>query len=82
MKKAYVKPQIAYESFQLSTSIASGCALLGSNAARYICPVTDPDSGFTLFADDIASPCDTAPVGGNDTVCYDVPVANWNVLSS
>lgn len=82
MKKRYIKPQIAYESFQLSTSIAASCALLGSQSAQYVCPVTDPDSGFILFTDDISSPCDTAPVGGNDSVCYDVPVANWNVFSS
>lgn len=80
MKKSYVKPQIAFESFQLSTSIAASCALLGSQSAQYICPVTDPDSGFILFTDDVASPCDTAPVGGS--ICYDVPVANWNVFSS
>lgn len=80
MKKTYVKPQIAYESFQLSTSIATSCALLGTQSAQYVCPVTDPDSGFILFVDDVASPCDTAPVNGS--ICYDVPVANWNVFSS
>ncbi len=82
MKKPYIKPQIAYESFQLSTSIAASCALLGSVAAQYVCPVEDPDSGFLIFADGLTSPCDTVPVGGNDSVCYDIPVANWNVLHS
>lgn len=82
MKKTYIKPQIAFESFQLSTSIAASCALLGSQAAQYVCPVTDPDSGFTIFADGATSACDTVPVGGNDSVCYDIPVANWNVFSS
>ena len=82
MKKIYVKPQITYESFQLSTSIAAGCALLSTNALQYVCPVEDPDSGFMIFQDTAASACDTAPIGGNDSVCYDIPVANWNVLSS
>lgn len=81
MKKSYVKPQIAYESFQLSTSIAAGCALLSTNAAQYVCPVEDPESGFMIFAETNAL-CDTTPVGGNDSICYDIPVANWNVLSS
>ncbi len=80
MKKIYVKPQIVFELFQLSTSIASGCDLLGSQSAQYVCPVTDPDTGFAIFAEDISSPCDTAPVGGN--VCYDVPSENWMVFSS
>ena len=52
------------------------------NAAQFVCPVVDPDSGFMLFADSPASPCDTVPVGGSDSVCYDVPIANWNVFSS
>ncbi len=82
MKKPYIKPQIAFESFQLSTSIAASCALLGTNSAQYVCPVEDPDSGFMLFAEDITSPCDTAPMGGNDSICYDVPLENWNVFSS
>ncbi len=81
MKKTYIKPQIAYESFQLSTSIASGCDLFASNMAQYVCPVTDPDSGFTIFSEANAQ-CDTVPVGGNDSVCYDVPMANWMVFSS
>ena len=51
MKKTYVKPQIAYESFQLSTSIAAGCALLSTSAAQYICPVEDAESGFYIFAE-------------------------------
>ena len=82
MKKPYIKPQIAFESFQLSTSIAASCALLGTNSAQYVCPVEDPDSGFMLFAEDITSLCDTAPMGGNDGICYDVPLENWNVFSS
>lgn len=81
MKKPYVKPQIAYESFQLSTSIAASCALLGTNSAQYVCPVEDPESGFLFFADGVTSPCDTVPIGG-DSICYDIPTANWNVFSS
>ncbi len=82
MKKIYVKPQIAYESFQLSTSIATGCALLSTGIAQYICPVEDAESGFLIFADSAASQCDTVPVGGNDSVCYDVPTESWKVFSS
>lgn len=81
MKKTYIKPQIAFESFQLSNSIAASCALLGTASAQYVCPITDPESGFTLFANHVAA-CDTTPVGGNDSICYDVPLANWNVFSS
>ena len=77
MKKTYVKPQIAYESFQLSTSIAASCALFGTNLAQYICPVEDPDTGLTIFTD----LCQVVPANGM-TPCYDVPSENWNVFSS
>ncbi len=80
MKKPYVKPEITFESFQLSTSIAKSCTFLGTNSAQYVCPVEDPDTGWMIFADDVASPCDTGPANGN--ICYDIPVANWNVQSS
>lgn len=80
MKKKYVKPQIIFESFQLSTSIAKSCDLFGSQHAQYVCPVIDPDTNFAIFAEDISSSCDTAPIGGN--VCYDVPSENWMVFSS
>ncbi len=80
IKKKYVKPQITFESFQLSTSIAFSCTLLGTNSAQFVCPVEDPELGWTYFADGVASACDTAPVNGN--ICYDIPVANWNVTNS
>lgn len=81
MKKTYIKPQIVYESFQLSTSIANGCELYPTTSAQYFCPVEDIETGFLLFADSAASPCDTAPPDGSQ-ICYDVPTANWNVLLS
>ena len=80
MKKTYVKPQIAYESFQLSTSIAASCAFLSTGAAQYVCAIVDPDTGFSLFANSPVSSCDTVPA--NTKICYDVPTENWNVFSS
>ncbi len=78
MKKKYIKPQITFESFQLSTTIAS-CAIMGTNLAQYVCPVEDPEWGWMYFADS-NNLCDMVP--GNGEICYDVPVANWNVTNS
>lgn len=80
MKKTYIKPQIAYESFQLSTSIATGCALLGSVSAQYVCPVTDPELELTYFAESTAL-CDVVPANGMNP-CYDTSAENWMVFSS
>lgn len=80
MKKDYVKPQIAYESFQLSTSIAATCALLGAESAQYICPVYDKENNLSYFADSTVL-CEIVPVNGM-TPCYDVPSESWMVFSS
>ena len=80
MKKAYMKPQIVFDSFVLTEDIAAGCTLLNSNMQPYVCAVLDQELGFTIFSD--YEFCDSTPPGGNDTVCYHVPTADWNVFSS
>lgn len=80
MKKNYVKPQIIFESFELSSSIAAGCALLSTPQAEYVCPVTDPEFGYTIFSS--GGICDYSAPGDNDQICYDVPLAGTNVFES
>ena len=86
MKKTYSKPVIVFESFQLATSIAGGCAL-GTK------PSVDV-GGFQVFADTgcgampqevftDSNDCNTLPQEGkDDNICYDVPTADSNVFSS
>lgn len=80
MKKRYEKPKIVYESFELSSGIAAGCELLSTPLAAYVCPVTDPEMGATIFASDAI--CDFSAPGDFDQICYDVPLENHNVFSS
>ena len=79
MKKSYMKPKITFESLAVSANVASGCALISTNNAEYLCPVTDEESGWTIFSD--YSLCMMVP-GPNDTICYDIPFANSNVFES
>lgn len=79
MKKQYIAPDICFESFELSADIAAGCGLIGSNSAQMVCPVYDPESGWTLLT--IAN-CDMPPASENDTICYHVPLGSNNVFSS
>lgn len=74
-----MKPILTFESLTLSTNVASGCSLLSSNHAQYVCPVTDAESGWTLFSDDAV--CVITPEPG-DQICYDIPIANSHVFSS
>ena len=78
MKKVYTKPEIFFDSFELSQSIAAGCELIASNLARYSCPLTPKDLGedYTIF---VQGAC---IYEGQDTICYDVPQADYNVYTS
>lgn len=79
MKKQYAKPTITFESLDLSTNIAAGCAFLSTNSAEYMCPIVDEESGWTIFVD--GRVCMMTP-GPGDTICYDIPLANSNVFES
>lgn len=50
MKKTYTKPEMSFESFELSTSVASSCPGGGVNVAEYQCAITDP-GGDNVFID-------------------------------
>lgn len=77
MKKTYNKPEAIFDSFELTTSIASTCELL-SNATQGICSVTDEVTGTTWYAD---GACNYI-VQGNDGLCYHAPTDSSNVYSS
>ena len=78
MKKTYSKPQIVFDSFELSQSIAAGCEVI-TNQAQGVCPLIDDESGWTLLAD---TSCKKTPPTGTDEICYDVPAESYNVYSS
>lgn len=81
MKKPYIRPVMAFESLALSASAGTGagCGLLATNSPEYVCPVTDPESGWTLFSS--YDNCMMIPPS-NDEICYDIPLANNNVFGS
>lgn len=81
MKKTYVKPEVYFESFELSANIATGCKLI-SNAAEQLCAVTDKELGVTYFADAASCGNDYTPPSEGDKICYGVPQANNNVFTS
>ena len=77
MKKNYSKPQIMFDSFELSQSIAGACAGVQSDQAPYDCPV-DFGGPLTLFA----AMCDITPAPGDNKVCYDVPSDDSRLFGS
>ena len=78
MKKAYSKPQILFDSFELSQSIALGCEKI-TNQAEGSCVVTEKETGITYFA---GTGCMFTPPGPGDSICYHAPDDSTNVYSS
>ena len=81
MKKAYSKPQIVFESFVLSRSIASGCEFISGNYSdASSCTFTDPKTKWNIF---INSQCEI----GSDTledgdICYHVSTEDRTIFNS
>lgn len=78
MKKTYVRPEVYFESFELSANIATGCKLI-SNAAERVCAVLDKDLGYTYFTEHV---CDFWTPNETDKVCYNPPADTANVFTS
>ena len=87
MKKVYIKPQICFESFSLSTNIAGGCDFPFTGAAQDICAIPDGNGlGMGVFNPSVAgSEC---IIPGNDDsemyngFCYHVPSKNNQLFAS
>lgn len=81
MKKAYVKPEIMFEDFTLSKSIAAGCEALITTSTMGTCGIKY--GTLTLFVEPYAV-CSTKPVPGSayDKMCYDVPTEDNNLFNS
>lgn len=80
MKKIYQSPQILFESFALSSSVAAGCGVISKPSAAYMCPVEDPELGFTIFTEE--GVCQRTSPDLYDRVCYNIPLENNSVFTS
>lgn len=79
MKLAYEAPEIIYEDFSLSVSIAVGCEfkthLLAENQCGYF------EEGDIIFAENISG-CKYTPPPGYNTVCYNNPTDSNSLYTS
>lgn len=76
MKKEYVKPEIVFESFKMSTSIAGPCVFDHNATDRSSCSVDV--GGFTLFSSE--GTCEV--IGNESEVCYHVPTDDFRTFTS
>lgn len=81
MKKTYVKPEVYFESFELSTSIATGCEYKTDHAMNQC--VYDIAGGRNVFVDENTNCKDVKVPGGSyGSVCYHVPAETSNLFTS
>ena len=78
MKKTYSKPQIVYECFEMSQSIATGCEFK-SNFGKVGCAI-DIGMEKTIYMD--TTICGETPTKDDNSICYDVPNDFTRVFSS
>lgn len=76
MKKSYVKPYIAVETFQLDAAIASSCTSQGKQPLNYsmdVCTLEEEMPGLGYFGNECTH--DVQVEGdGNDLICYHGPI--------
>lgn len=78
--KSYVSPIVSFESFELSSSYASGCEYKTGHA-KGDCAYYVPGEG-NIFLDDMQN-CEINPPGGQfGKICYHVPTGSNNIFTS
>lgn len=81
MKKTYVKPEVYFESFELSTNIAKDCEQRVTTHTQGMCGIDY--AGQWIFTDKITG-CKDIKIedNGNEYLCYHVPVEANNLFNS
>ena len=83
MKKTYNKPVIVFESFTMSTNIASGCENPTNLPSQNDCGIELEGVGM-VFATGMTG-CSDFPISKDDSfngICYHVPTEGNNLFTS
>ena len=79
MKKEYKKPELLFDSFELSESIAAGCEYITGQTIDQCAYYT---GGRNVFVESVTA-CTTKTQDGTwDSICYHVPNENSNLFTS
>ena len=80
MKKTYAKPQIVFESFQLTANIAGDCNTKPNIANEATCGYND--NGWIVFQNGAVCNFPAGPDGKHNGLCYHVPTGDISVFTS
>lgn len=78
MKKEYKKPELFFDSFELSESIAAVCEFKTGHAQN-VCAYYA--GGRAIFVDGVIA-CETITQDGYSGLCYHVPNETSNIFTS
>lgn len=87
MKKEYSKPEIMFEDFELSTSIAGNCERIVGNPSKGTCGVPGSVEGLDIFSTTVSG-CVLydEDIDGDDDMydgfCYHVPTERYTLFNS
>ena len=81
MKKTYAKPQIVFESFQLTANIAGDCNTKPNIANEATCGYID-DNGWIIFQNSAVCNLPAGQDGKHNRLCYHVPTGDISVFTS
>lgn len=79
MKKYYEAPEILFEDFTMSTSIAANCNVIVNNPSENLCGY--PTRNGVVFTQDIAG-CVYKQPDNYDGVCYHTPTDTTDLFNS
>lgn len=83
MKKVYSKPEIVFEDFTLSTSIAGGCEIRTNTPSAGACGYPyEGGGGQTLFTNAVGDCQIKMDDDVNNGFCYHVPIDSNNIFNS
>ena len=81
MKKTYAKPQIVFESFQLTANIAGDCNTRPNSTNEATCGYND--NGWIVFQNSsVCTDIQVDPDGKHNRLCYHVPTGDMSVFAS
>ena len=81
MKKTYAKPQIVFESFQLTANIAGDCNIRPNITNEATCGYND--NGWIVFQNSaVCIHVQVGPDGEYNGLCYHVPTGDMSVFTS
>ena len=80
MKKTYAKPQIVFESFQLTANIAGDCNTKPNSTNEATCGYND--NGWIVFQNSAVCNVQVGPDGKHNGLCYHVPTGDMSVFTS